>query len=148
QRGALRRSFFVGWTVRAGQTDGVTRDVLLSRLCGQPWPFDPLLGALQLAPTQDVPDIGEGDGALLARLRGRGHTGVLRGLDPQPAPGVQAGRAEHLPFPDASFDVVFLIRTLLHVASPAQALAQHLEGAAAAVNLTDDGVVVGVGGVA
>ena len=102
----------------------MTRDALLSRLCAQAWPVDPLLDALKLNTDLAVLDIGAGDGGLLKRLRRRGHKGPLIGLDPQPGPGIHTGYAEHLPFPKAHFDVVLLIRTLLHVADPAQALAE------------------------
>jgi SAM-dependent methyltransferase len=105
-------------------SDGVTRDALLSRLCGQCWPFDPLLDALTLNTDWAVLDIGAGNGELLARLRTRKHSGPLTGLDPQPGPGVQAGRAERLPFVDDSFGIVFLVRTLLHVTDPDRALAE------------------------
>ena len=100
------------------------RDALLSHLCGQRWPFESLLDALNLPSTANVLDIGAGEGRLLALLRTRGHSGQLAGLDPEPGPGVVRGRAEALPFADACFDAVFFVRTLLHVADLSMALVE------------------------
>ncbi|GHF62228.1 SAM-dependent methyltransferase [Deinococcus metalli] len=100
------------------------RDALLSRLCGQPWPEGPLLDALKLSPTLDVLDVGAGDGRLLRLLRARGHTGRLEGLDPAGGEGVRHAGAHALPFPDANFDVVVMVRTLAHVGQPDAALAE------------------------
>lgn len=102
------------------------RDALLSRACGQSWPFGPLLDALDLPPTAAVLDIGAGAGDLLEHLRQRGHTGPLVGLDVQPGPGVQSGEAEMLPFLDAYFDAALLVRMLLHVTNPQRALAEAM----------------------
>lgn len=71
-------------------------------------------------------DIGAGEGDLLERLRRRGHTGPLVGLDVQPGPGVQSGEAEALPFADAHFDAVLLVRMLLHVTNPQRTLAEAM----------------------
>lgn len=100
------------------------RDARLSRLAGVAWPEAPLLDRLRLCPTADVLDVGAGDGRLLAALRRRGHRGRRVGLDPRPGPGVLPGRAEDLPFADASFDVVLLVRVLAHLPDPEGALAE------------------------
>ncbi|AWN23724.1 methyltransferase [Deinococcus irradiatisoli] len=100
------------------------RDALLSRRCGQLWPYQPLLGAVQLSADADVLDIGAGNGALLTLLRERGAAGRLVGLDPRAGPDVQLGRAEALPFPDGHFGAVFMVRSLLHSADPGRALAE------------------------
>lgn len=100
------------------------RDALLSRLAGGRWPAAPLLDVLDLNPAADVLDIGAGDGALLAEFQRRGHQGRLVGLDPHPGAGVLQGQAEALPFPNASFDVVLMIRMLPHVTDEREALAE------------------------
>lgn len=101
------------------------RDALLSALCGASWPFGVLYRALNLAPSADLLDIGAGDGALGREFRRLGHTGQVVGLDPQPSnSAVQAGRTEHLPYPDATFEVVVLLRVLAHLPDPAAALAE------------------------
>lgn len=102
------------------------RDALLSRACGQSWPFGPLLDALGFPPAAAVLDIGADEGDLLEELRRRGNTGPLVGFDVQPGLGVQSGEAEALPFADVHFDTVLLVRTLLHVADPQRALAEAL----------------------
>ena len=98
------------------------RDALLSCLLGQAWPHEPLLDALSLSPSADVLEVGAGQGRLLHFLSRRGHSGRLVGLDPQPGAGVQTGSAEDLPFPTASFDVVLMVRMLMHCTNPARAL--------------------------
>lgn len=100
------------------------RDALLSRVLGQAWPHEPLLSALNLPGDLDVLDVGAGEGRLLHCLSRRGHTGKLSGLDPVPAQGVRRGVAEALPFKDASFDVVLMVRMLSHCLNPGQALAE------------------------
>lgn len=100
------------------------RDATLSRLASVAWPEAPLLDRLRLCPTADVLDVGAGDGRLLAALRRRGHRGRRVGLDPRPGPGVLPARAEDLPFADAGFDVVLLVRVLAHLADPEGALAE------------------------
>lgn len=100
------------------------RDALLTHLAGVAWPEKPLLDALDLAENAEVLDVGAGDGRLLAALRRRGHRGRRVGLDPVPRRGVLPGTAEALPFPDASFDAVLLVRVLAHLPDPAQALAE------------------------
>ena len=100
------------------------RDTLLSRLCGQRWPYEPLLSRLNLPPEADVLDIGAGDGALLRTLRQCGHTGRLAGLDSHPGAGIERGSAEALPYPDETFEVVIFLRVLAHLPDPALALAE------------------------
>lgn len=100
------------------------RNALLSRLAGLAWPEGPLLDSLALSSTADVLDVGAGDGRLLEALRRRGHQGRRVGLDPLPAHGLLLGTAEALPFPDASFDAVLLVRVLTHLSGPAGALAE------------------------
>lgn len=100
------------------------RDALLSRLSGLAWPFGPLLDALGFPPEADVLDLGAGDGRLLSLLRERGHRGRGVGVDPMPGAGVIAGAAQALPFADASFDAVLLVRVLAHLADPVTALAE------------------------
>ncbi|MDP9765352.1 class I SAM-dependent methyltransferase [Deinococcus enclensis] len=91
------------------------RDALLSRLAGVAWPAGPLLDALALLPEADVLDVGAGDGGLLRAWRARGHRGRLAGVDPAPGPGVQAGTAGALPFPEGAFDAALFVRSLSHV---------------------------------
>lgn len=103
------------------------RNVLLSRLTGMDWPHAPLLSALNLHPSARVLDIGCAQGDLLKQLRKQGHTGELIGLELLPAgrpAGMQLvqGDAHAPPFPDASFDAVFLVRVLAHLRDPALAL--------------------------
>ncbi|MPY66816.1 methyltransferase domain-containing protein [Deinococcus sp. SDU3-2] len=100
------------------------RDARLSRQLGLGWPEEPLLNALRLSPTARVLDVGAGEGRLLRALRARGHRGEVVGLDPEPGEGVQRGVAEQLPFPDASFDAVLLVRVLAHLHDPARAVAE------------------------
>ncbi|SMB82781.1 class I SAM-dependent methyltransferase [Deinococcus hopiensis] len=102
------------------------RDALLSELCGQRWPYRPLLDALDLPINSDILDIGAGAGQLLMCLHERGHQGVRVGLDPVPGPGVLCGQAETLAFPDASFEVVLFVRSLFHVTDSTQALREAL----------------------
>ena len=97
------------------------RDALLSGLIGQVWPFAPLLDAVQIAPTARVLDIGGGQGGLLAELQRRGHAGQGELVD------LQSGTDAHaLPFVDASFGAVFMVRVLAHFEDPARALAEAL----------------------
>ena len=118
------------------------RDALLSKLCGASWPFGVLYRALNLAPSADLLDIGAGDGALGREFRRLGHTGQVVGLDPQPSnSAVQAGRTEHLPYPDATFEVAVLLRVLAHLPDPAAALAE-------ARRVLKSGVLDGVGAAA
>jgi ubiquinone/menaquinone biosynthesis C-methylase UbiE len=100
------------------------RDALLSRVAGVAWPEGPLLDALALSAAADVLDVGAGDGRLLAALRGCGRRGRRVGLDPAQVSGLLRDTAEALPFPDASFDAVRLVRVLAHLSDPARALAE------------------------
>ncbi|MGY2893072.1 ubiquinone/menaquinone biosynthesis C-methylase UbiE [Deinococcus sp. UYEF24] len=64
-------------------------------------------------------DIGGGEGGLLSEVARRGHSGrryltdLISGTD-----------AHALPFPDATFDAVFMLRVLNHLHPPAIALAE------------------------
>ena len=98
-------------------------------------PDDPIatvLAALELTGSEDLADIGCGDGRFLAHLAEHGHRGRLAGLDNAPAmvaaadaiPGVEGvlGNAETLPFADDEFDAVTARHMLYHVPNPDQAL--------------------------
>lgn len=98
-------------------------------------PDDPVatvLDALELTGTEDLADIGCGDGRFLAHLAEHGHHGRLVGLDISTAmvtvagavPGVEGvvGDAEALPFADDEFDIVTARHMLYHVPDPNQAL--------------------------
>lgn len=115
---------FAAFRQRSTEMSLNEQDALLSFQLGRDWPHDPLLNAVNLPDHLDVLDIGAGEGRLLNFLGMRGHQGKRTGLDPHPGPRVQQGYAEELPFPDSSFDVVFMIRMLLHCLDPLQALAQ------------------------
>ncbi|MGK8465520.1 class I SAM-dependent methyltransferase [Nocardia cyriacigeorgica] len=79
-------------------------------------PVGTVLAALALTGSEDLADIGCGDGRFLARLAEHRHRGRLVGLDNSTAmvsaadaiPGVEGvlGGAEALPFADDEFDVV------------------------------------------
>lgn len=80
-----------------------------------------------VAPPGRTLDVGCGTGVLAARLAARGHRVV--GLDPssgmldilrRQAPMVEAvhGSGTELPFEDGSFDVVFTVAALHHIAEP------------------------------
>jgi len=79
-----------------------------------------------------VLDVGPGTGTFLARLSSAGHAAPLAALDFSAEsaatcariPGVRAvrGDAQHLPFPDASFDVVTARHMLYHLDDPAEAV--------------------------
>ncbi|MBF6328426.1 class I SAM-dependent methyltransferase [Nocardia transvalensis] len=100
-------------------------------------PDDPstaVLDALALAGSEDLADIGSGDGRFLARLALAGHTGRLVGVDSsetmvaaaESIPGVQGvhGDAQQLPFGDNEFDVCTARHMLYHVPDPAAALSE------------------------
>jgi len=85
--------------------------------------------ALALRPSDDVLDVGCGDGAFLGRLRAGGHRGELVGIDVDgaridearrdyPAARFGVADASSLPFADASFDLVTARYMLGHVADP------------------------------
>ena len=95
------------------------RDALLSQLIGESWPFAPLLDGFQPATAARVLDIGGGGGGLLRELERQGHTGRREVIDP-----LHGTDAHALPFPDATFDVVFMLRVLSHLLTPALALAE------------------------
>ncbi len=97
------------------------RDAILSRLCGQVWPFAPLLDTVRVASVARVLDIGGGEGGLLAELQRRGHAGQTELVD-----GQSGTDAHALPFADASFDEVFMLRVLAHLHTPELALAEAL----------------------
>lgn len=95
-------------------------------------PIATVLTALALTGTEDLADIGCGDGRFLAHLAEHGHRGRLVGLDNSTAmviaadalPGVDAvvGDAEALPFADDEFDAVTARHMLYHLPDPNQAL--------------------------
>ncbi|WP_233218723.1 class I SAM-dependent methyltransferase [Deinococcus arcticus] len=99
------------------------RDALLSRLCGRAWPEGALLDVIRPGPFH-VLDVGAGDGRLRREAWARGHAGLFVGVDPHPGPGILAGRAEALPFHDATFDLALFVRVLAHLPRPEQALAE------------------------
>ncbi len=100
------------------------RDALLSRLLGESWPFAPLLDAAQPAPNARVLDIGGGEGGLLRELERRGHHAAENGGRRELIDLLSGTDAHALPFADASFDVVFMLRVLGHLRRPALALAE------------------------
>ncbi len=75
--------------------------------------------ALTVAQDARVLDIGGGDGGLLGELARRGHSGRRERIDTRNGTDAHA-----LPFPDASFDLVFMLRVLAHLHTPALALAE------------------------
>ncbi|WP_280203235.1 MULTISPECIES: class I SAM-dependent methyltransferase [Nocardia] len=95
-------------------------------------PIATVLTALALTGSEDLADIGCGDGRFLARLAENGHRGRLVGLDNSTAMvtaanaihGVEGvlGDAEALPFGDDEFDAVTARHMLYHVPDPYQAL--------------------------
>jgi ubiquinone/menaquinone biosynthesis C-methylase UbiE len=78
----------------------------------------------------DILDVGAGDGQFTVKLAGRGNR--VTALDPAPSPELAArpeiaflaGTGEALPFPDASFDVVFCSDVFEHLPSYQPALAE------------------------
>ncbi len=106
-------------TARAVLQSVNPRDLLLSGLIGEVWPVAPLLDALPVSREAAVLDIGGGSGELLNELMLRNHVGprhladTLQGID-----------AHALPFADASFDVVMMLRVLAHLNDPVRALGE------------------------
>lgn len=91
--------------------------------------------AAGIAAGQSVLDVGCGPGALTAVLRDRFGPGAVSACDPSepfvaecrtrlPGVDVRLGRAEAIPFPDASFDAVFAQLVLHFVSDPAGAVAE------------------------
>ena len=89
---------------------------------------------MRLCPSGDVLDVGCGTGSLAERLAGHGYRVV--GVDPSDgmleilrarAPQIKAVRASgtDLPFPQDSFDLVYSVATMHHIAAP-QSVAQTL----------------------
>jgi SAM-dependent methyltransferase len=81
-----------------------------------------------LQPGHRVLDIGCGPGSITAGLHEAvGPDGVAIGLDRRPGPGpvpFACGDLHRLPFPDTSFDAVFLCAVLQHVPDPLAALVE------------------------
>ena len=104
-----------------------------------------LLDAAAVGPGTRVLDVGCGSGELLALAAGRG--AVVAGVDPAEgmralaarAVGVEVrdGDAEHLPWPDASFDVVLAVNALQFADDIGAALAEL-------VRVTVPGGIVGL----
>lgn len=70
-------------------------------------------------------NIGAGTGQLGRELARRGRAGIYQGLDMCPVPpGVAQGDAHALPWPEATFGAVILLRVLPHLSRPAKALAE------------------------
>jgi SAM-dependent methyltransferase len=101
-------------------------------------------GEIATLEPQSLCDIGCGKGALVA------HAGLLEitatGIDPDPARvaegraaglDLREGKAEALPFPDASFDVVTFENSLHHATDIAQALAEAARVARRAIVIVD-----------
>jgi SAM-dependent methyltransferase len=93
-----------------------------------------LCRAADLSPASTL-DVGCGDGALLCELRRRGFGGRLTGLEITEAAVAIAGEraeidaverydGEHVPAPDASYDLGILSHVLEHVTDPAALLAE------------------------
>ena len=95
--------------------------------------IEPLLDAARVGPGVRVLDVATGPGYVAGAAARRGASVV--GIDfsaamlaearrHHPAIDFQAGDAEALPFPDASFDAVVMSFGLLHLGRPDQALAE------------------------
>lgn len=93
----------------------------------------PLLGAIGVKPGMRLLDVASGPGYVAAAAAALGATAVgvdfsseMVGLAARRYPGIrfQAGDAESLPFPDASFDAVAINFGVLHLARPDTALAE------------------------
>ncbi|BDU06460.1 class I SAM-dependent methyltransferase [Nocardia cyriacigeorgica] len=97
-------------------------------------PIADVLSALALNGTEDLADIGCGDGRFLAELAASGHTGQLVGADIATPMAVAAAAvpachgvradARRLPFAANAFDVLTARHLLHHVPQPLAALAE------------------------
>ncbi|WP_228794426.1 class I SAM-dependent methyltransferase [Nocardia cyriacigeorgica] len=97
-------------------------------------PIADVLSALALNGTEDLADIGCGDGRFLVELAASGHTGQLVGADIATPMAVAAAAvpachgvradARRLPFAANAFDVLTARHLLHHVAQPLAALAE------------------------
>jgi SAM-dependent methyltransferase len=67
----------------------------------------------------DILDLGCGEGRFLKRLRQRQPNWTIKGVDPRPPrhadSGIASGSTMQIPFPDASFDGVYLTIVLQHI---------------------------------
>lgn len=106
-----------------------TRRTLLDTLREGPSAEQRFSEALALRPSDDVLDVGCGDGAFLGRLHAAGHRGELVGVDVDgeridearrayPAARFAIADASSLPYADAAFDLVTARYVLGHVAEP------------------------------
>lgn len=107
-----------------------------ARLTGRPpWHMRRIANRLGLSPGQQVLDVACGTGAWLFELRGRG--AKVAGVELSPAAAelcrqampdadVRVAPAEHLPFADASFDLVSCLGSLEHFLDQPAALREML----------------------
>lgn len=87
---------------------------------------------LQLKGNEDILEVGCGDGSILINLQQKGHTGKLAGLEINDSmfqesvevqkkenfePSIEfiVGSADHLPFPEKSFDIILAFFMLYHM---------------------------------
>lgn len=93
-----------------------------------------VLSAAGVTAADRLLDVGPGTGTFLTRLSAAGHSAPLTALDYSaesaatcgriPGVGAVRGDARHLPFTDASFDVVTARHMLYHLDDPAGAIAE------------------------